>query len=95
MGIGAVILMVVVAAILAAGAQFLRISGIRDPRTGFDWAIVGVVALGLGIVVGLVRQIGPQWQGLYIGPAVFGAVFWSAVVTGVLRYVARPYPEPE
>jgi hypothetical protein len=95
MGIGAVILMVVVAAILAAGAQLVRIPGIRDPRTRYDWAIVGVVALGLGIVVGLIRQIGPQWQGLYVGPAVFGAVFWSVVTTAVLRYVARPYPEPE
>ncbi|HKF75843.1 MAG TPA: hypothetical protein VKF59_06850 [Candidatus Dormibacteraeota bacterium] len=95
MGIGAIILLVVTAAILAAGAQLVRIPGIRDPRTKYDWAIVGVVALGLGIVVGLVRQIGPQWQGLYIGPAIFGAVFWSVVVTGVLRYAARPYPEPE
>jgi len=53
------------------------------------------LALALIAVVGLIRQIGPQWQGPYIGPALFGAVFWSVAVTALLRYVARPYPEPE
>lgn len=95
MGVGAVILVVVVAAIMAAAAQLLRVPGVRDARTRYDWAVVGLVALVTGFLVGVIRAIGPQWQGLYVGPAIIAEVFWTVVVSGLLRYVARPYPEPD
>jgi len=89
MGIGAVVLMVVVAAVLGAAAQLIQ--GFRGPRTSFDGIKVGVVALGLGLLVGLIRQIGPLWDGLYVGPAIVAAIFWGVVASWLLRYVARPY----
>ncbi len=93
MGIGAVVLMVIVAAVLGAAAQLIR--GFRGPQTSFDGVIVGVVALGLGLLVGWIRQIGPQWDGLYVGPAIVAAVFWGVVATWLLRYFARPYKPVE
>jgi hypothetical protein len=85
--------MVVVAVILGAAAQLIR--GLRGPRTRFDGVIVGVVALGLGLLVGVIRPIGPQWDGLYVGPAIVAAVFWGGLAMWLLRYVARPYKPVE
>jgi hypothetical protein len=89
MGIGPVVLILVEAALLGAAAQLVQ--GFRGPRTSFDGVIVGVVAFGLGLLVGTIRPIGPQWDGLYVGPAIIAAAFWAVVVAGLLRYVARPH----
>jgi hypothetical protein len=85
--------MVVLASLLGAGAQLFRSPGIRAPRTRFDGAIVGVVALATGILVGEIRQIGPRWDGLYVAPAIFAAVAWALIAGAVLRYAARSSPE--
>lgn len=95
MGIASFGLIFVIAAAMGLAAQFIRIPAIRSPRTSYDWAIVGVVSLGLGILVGLVKPIGPQWDGLYIGPAVAAAIVWALIADGLLRYVGRGEVEPQ
>jgi hypothetical protein len=91
MGASALGLMVIVAAIVGLAAQLVGSPfGIPRRRTRYDGLIVGVVAFVLGIVVSEVRQIGPQWDGLYVATAIFGAVFWGLVTAAILRYVARP-----
>jgi hypothetical protein len=95
MGIGSFGLIFVIAAVMAGAAQLVRVSWLRSPRTSYDWAIVGVVSLGLGIFVGVVKAIGPQWDGLYVFPAVAAAFVWAVIADGLLRYVGRPEAQPE
>jgi hypothetical protein len=88
--------MIIVALVVGAAAQLIRnLWDIPGPRTRFDWLIVAVVAFVFGIGISVVRQLGPEWDGLYVVPAILGAVVWGAVAAAVLRYVGRSRPEEE
>jgi uncharacterized membrane protein YeaQ/YmgE (transglycosylase-associated protein family) len=92
MEVGGIILLVVVAALLGVGAQF--VPGYPGPRTRFDGVIVGVVALAAEVLVNALRQYGPQWQGVYVVPALIAGAFWALVATFALRRLGRKMPEP-
>lgn len=93
MGIGAAILMLAVAVVMGAAAQVIKNPRIQDPRTSYDWAITGIVSLVFGVVVGFLKPIGPQWDGLYVVPAIVGGVVWAIIAAAFLRYVGRGTPE--
>lgn len=78
--------------IAGAAAKMIRIWALSSPRTSYDWAFVSVLSLGL--LVGLVKPYGSQWEGVSIGPAIVGAIVWAVIGYGLLRYAAR-VDEPE
>jgi uncharacterized membrane protein YeaQ/YmgE (transglycosylase-associated protein family) len=82
----AAILLVVGAVLLGAIVQF-----IGEPRIGYEWifpAIALVVGGWLGSeAFGTLSTWGPEFEGLYVLPALIGAVVLGAVVDVVVRYV--------
>jgi peptidoglycan/LPS O-acetylase OafA/YrhL len=92
MEVGGIVLLVVVAAALGAGAQF--IPGYPGPRTRFDGVIVGVVALAAEFLANALRHFGPQWQGVYVVPTIIVGAIWAIISTVALRRLGRKMPEP-
>jgi uncharacterized membrane protein YeaQ/YmgE (transglycosylase-associated protein family) len=92
MEVGGIIVLVVVAALLGAAAQF--VPGYPGPRTRFDGVIVGVVALAAEFLANAFRHFGPQWQGVYVVPAIIVGAFWAIIATVALRRLGRKMPEP-
>ena len=93
MGVGAAILMLAIAVVMGVAAQVVKNSRIPDPRTSYDWAITAVVSLVFGILAGLIKPIGPQWDGIYVIPGVLAGVAWGVIASAVLRYVSRQSPQ--
>ncbi len=96
MGIGAFAVVIVAALILGALVQlYLR------PKTPYEWVIAGA---GAGVGAWLASEItwtqwftgltdlGPQFDGLLIIPAVIGGLVLGAIVEGVARLVEAPGP---
>jgi uncharacterized membrane protein YeaQ/YmgE (transglycosylase-associated protein family) len=94
MGIGAFAVVIVAALVLGFLAQMLL-----QPKTPYEWIITGV---GAGVGGWLASEItwtqwftgltdlGPQWDGLLIIPAVIGGLVLSAIFEGVARMVEGP-----
>jgi uncharacterized membrane protein YeaQ/YmgE (transglycosylase-associated protein family) len=94
MGIGAFVVVIVAALVLGFLAQmFLK------PKTPYEWLITGV---GAGVGGWLASEItwtqwftgltnlGPQWDGMLIIPAVIGGLVLGALFEGVARLVEGP-----
>lgn len=94
MGIGAFVVVVIAALVLGFLAQMLF-----KPKTAYEWLITGV---GAGVGGWLASEItwtqwftgltdlGPQWDGLLIIPAVIGGLVLGAIFEGVARMVEGP-----
>jgi hypothetical protein len=88
MGAVGFIILLVIAAVYGAAAQMFP--GYPGRRTRFDGIIVFLVALLTGFIANLVRKgLGPQVDGLYYVPVAIIALFWSVIVTLLLRRVGR------
>ena len=79
-------------AALAVGAIVLGLIGqfFGDVRTRFEW-VPDAIAAFLGAYVGSemlgsVSTTGPEWEGVFIGPALIGAVVLSLIVDAVVRW---------
>jgi hypothetical protein len=92
MGVGGIILLVVVAAVLGAAGQFVPLY--PGPRTRFDGVIVGVVALATEFLGNALKPYGPQWQGVYVVTAILIGAVWAFIVTFAVRRLGRKVPEP-
>ena len=83
----AMIALLVAAVIVGVVAQF-----IGEHRRNWEWLAAGVAALVGGYLAG--QYIGPatslgwQWEGLWIVPALIGAVVLAAIVDFVVRQTA-------
>ncbi len=94
MGIGAFAVVVIVALVLGFLAQMLI-----QPKTSYEWLIA---AFGVGVGAWLASEItwtqwftgltnlGPQFDGLLIIPAVIGGLVIGAIFEGVARVVEGP-----
>jgi hypothetical protein len=92
MGVGGIILLLVVAAVLGVGAQF--VPGYPGPRTRFDGVAVGVVALAAEFLGNALKHIGPQWQGVYVVTTIVIGAVWATIATFAVRLLGRKVPEP-
>jgi hypothetical protein len=91
MGAVGVIVLLVIAAVYGAAAQFFP--GDPGPRTRFDGVMVFLVAALTGFLANVVRHgLGPQVDGLYYVPVAIVAAFWSVVATVLLRRLGRKEP---
>jgi hypothetical protein len=96
MGLGAFAVVVVAALIFGVLVQlYFR------PKTGYEWLIVGVGAsIGAWLASELtwtqwftgLTDLGPQFDGLLIIPAVIGGLVLGAVTEVVARAVESPSP---
>lgn len=91
MGVGGIILLVVIAAVLGAAAQFVR--GYPGPRTRYDGVIVGIIVLGAEFLGNALKPYGPQWQGVYIQSVVIIGAIWAVLLTLALRRLGRKAPQ--
>jgi len=94
MGIGAFAIVVVAALVLGVLVQMYL-----NPKTGYEWLIVGV---GAGVGAWLASEItwtqwftgltdlGPQFDGLLVIPAVLGGLVIGAITEVVARTVESP-----
>lgn len=90
MGVVGLLIMIVGAVVLGFAAQ-----AIGTARTSYDWLITAVAAaVGaflasevLGIAPGV---LGPEFDGLYLLPALIGAIVLGAIVEYVFRVTGRP-----
>jgi hypothetical protein len=92
MGIFAWVILLAVSAVLATAAQFLFF---RHPKkTDYDWVFIAGGALLGGFTAqvwyGAAWNIGPVVDGLYLVPALAGAVVLGAVVELIYRAFLRP-----
>jgi uncharacterized membrane protein YeaQ/YmgE (transglycosylase-associated protein family) len=83
------IILIVGAFLIGLVAQFLP-----QARSYYDWLIVGVAA-GIGGFIGSellggLSAWGPEYQGLYLLPALIGAVILAVIADSVERYVYHP-----
>jgi uncharacterized membrane protein YeaQ/YmgE (transglycosylase-associated protein family) len=71
-------------------------------RIGFEWLVTAVAALVGGYLgseaLGTVSTLGPVFEGLYILPAIVGALVVGFVVDAITRYLTSgsylPEPRP-
>jgi uncharacterized membrane protein YeaQ/YmgE (transglycosylase-associated protein family) len=85
MNLGEAIILVLGAIVIAAVAQYIgRVS------FGYEWVFTGIAALVGGWLgseaFGTLSTWGPALEGLYILPALIGAVVLGAVVDAVVRF---------
>lgn len=77
---------------LVIGAVVLGLVGqfFGSVRTRFEWVPDAIAAfLGAYIgseLLGSVSTNGPEWEGVFIGPALIGAVVLSVIVDAVVRW---------
>jgi hypothetical protein len=94
MGIGAFAIVVVAALLLGVLVQMYL-----KPKTGYEWLVVGVAA-GVGAwfaseitwtqwFTGL-TNLGPQFDGLLVIPAVIGGLVLGAITEVVARAIESP-----
>jgi len=89
MGIWAVLLLVAVAVVIGIAAQVIGQAGSQ-----FEW-VVAAIAAGVGGFVasewlGAASTWGPELDGMFILPALIGAIVVAAIVDFVFRTTARP-----
>ena len=78
--------------VLALGAVVLGFIGqfLGTVRTRFEWLPDAVAAFLGGFIasesLGSLSTWGPEWEGLYIAPALIGAVVVTLVVDAVVRW---------
>ena len=84
----AAVLLVVGALVIGVIPQF-----IGDVTVGWEWAATAVAALVGGYLgseaLGTLSTWGPVFEGLYIVPALIGAVVLGAVMDAALRYTTE------
>jgi uncharacterized membrane protein YeaQ/YmgE (transglycosylase-associated protein family) len=85
------VILIVGALVIGLAAQF-----VPESPTMFDWLITAVAA-GIGgfigsELLGSFSTWGPEIQGLYIFPALIGALVLAAVVDVVERFTYHPTP---
>jgi uncharacterized membrane protein YeaQ/YmgE (transglycosylase-associated protein family) len=79
-------------AVLAIGAIVLGLVGqwVGTVQTRFEWVPDAVAAFIGGFIasesLGSLSAWGPEWEGLYIVPALIGAVVVTLVVDAVVRW---------
>jgi uncharacterized membrane protein YeaQ/YmgE (transglycosylase-associated protein family) len=94
MNLGEAIILVLGAIVIAAVAQYIgRVS------FGYEWVFTGIAALVGGWLgseaFGTLSTWGPALEGLYILPALIGAIVLGAVVDAVVRFSSGgAYLEP-
>ena len=82
----------VAALLLILGALLIGIVSqyIGDVTVGYEWAVTGTGALIGGYLgseaLGTASTWGPEFQGLYVLPAIIGALIVGFVVDAILRY---------
>ncbi|MEO8245806.1 MAG: hypothetical protein ABI622_01680 [Chloroflexota bacterium] len=80
------------AVLLVGGAAVIGLSSylIGDVAVGYEGLITGVAALFGGYIaseaLGRISTWGPSFEGLYVLPAVIGAVIIGGVVDAMFRY---------
>ncbi len=89
MGVFAWIILLVVSAALATAVQFLFFRNARK-ATDYDWVFIAGGALLGGFTATVWYPVGPLVDGLYLLPALAGAVVLGAVVEVVYRAFIRP-----
>jgi uncharacterized membrane protein YeaQ/YmgE (transglycosylase-associated protein family) len=78
--------------VLALGAVVLGLIGqfIGTVRTRFEWAPDAVAAFLGGFIasesLGSLSTWGPEWEGLFVAPALIGAVVVTLIVDVVVRW---------
>ncbi len=81
----AVIVLIVVALVIGFVLQ-----SIGDVTKGYEWSIAGLGALVGGWLgseaLGTLSAWGPEWEGMFLLPALIGAVIVGFVVDLVVRY---------
>ena len=84
----AALLLVVGALVIGVIPQF-----IGDVTVGWEWAGTALVALVGGYLgseaLGTLSTWGPVFEGLYLLPALIGAVILGVVIDAVLRYLTK------
>ena len=89
MGAFAWIILLVVSAARATAAQYTLFRKDRKP-TDYDWVYIAGGALLGGFTAPVWYPLGPTVDGLYILPAVAGAVVLAVVVELIYRLWLRP-----
>jgi hypothetical protein len=89
MGLLAWIILLVVSAALATAGQYLFFRNDREP-TDYDWVYIAGGALLGGFTAHVWYPVGPTVDGLYIVPALAGALFLGAVAELAYRFYLRP-----
>jgi uncharacterized membrane protein YeaQ/YmgE (transglycosylase-associated protein family) len=89
MGLLAWIILLVVSAALATAAQYLFFRHGRKPAD-YDWIYIASGALVGSFTAHVWYPVGPTVDGLYILPALAGALFLGAVAEMVYRFYLRP-----
>lgn len=89
MGIWAVLLLVIVAAVIGVTAQVIGQAGSQ-----YEWIVVAIGAAVGGFIasewLGAVSTWGPELDGMFILPALIGAIVVGALVDLVFRMTSRP-----
>lgn len=91
MGIGAFAIVILAAVVFGVAVQlYLR------PKTGYEWLVAGAgAAVGAWLASEItwtqwftgLTDMGPQWDGLLVIPAVIGGLVLGAIVEAVARAV--------
>ncbi|HEU5441393.1 MAG TPA: hypothetical protein VFU88_19055 [Ktedonobacterales bacterium] len=89
MGIGAWLLLLVISAALATAAQYLFFRNARGPHD-FDWVYIAAGALLGGFTASVWYPVGPTFDGLYVLPAIAGAIVLGAAAGAIYRFFIRP-----
>jgi uncharacterized membrane protein YeaQ/YmgE (transglycosylase-associated protein family) len=80
----------VVALIAAAVVIGVVLQYIGEVTNGYEWSIAGLAAIVGGWIgseaLGTLSTWGPEWEGMYLLPALIGAVVLGFVVDLVVRY---------
>jgi len=83
------IILLAVAAVLASTAQYLFFRNARK-KTDYDWVYIAGGALLGGFTATVWYHVGPLVAGLYLLPALAGAVVLGVVAELVYRVFIRP-----
>ena len=82
----AVALLIVVAGVIGVVAQNIGEGALR-----YEWTLTGVAALIGGWLgseaLGGASTFGPEWQGMYLVPALIGAIVFGGLFAAAIRYV--------
>lgn len=89
MGLLAWIILLAVSAALATAAQYLFFRNDRKP-TDYDWVYIAGGALLGGFTAHVWYPVGPTVDGLYIVPALAGALVLGGVAELAYRFYLRP-----
>jgi uncharacterized membrane protein YeaQ/YmgE (transglycosylase-associated protein family) len=81
--------------LLVAGALLIGVIAhfIGEVTIGYEWAITGVAALVGGYLgseaFARLSTWGPEFEGLFVLPAIIGGVVLGAVVDAITRYLSQ------